>query len=143
MFFLFLETDGKCQNVALGMESRTINDEQITASSEWNHNHAAIQGRLNFKATWKSGAWSALTNDPNQWLQVDLIGQYIVTRVATQGRNRYHQWVKKYKLQYSDDGARFRCYKEPRKNDHKVKLISGLERTYFEVRPGAQRVHLW
>ena len=32
------------------MESGAISDAQISASSEWDPNHAAIQGRLNFKA---------------------------------------------------------------------------------------------
>ena len=32
------------------MESGCIKDAQITASSQWDRNHAAIQGRLNFKA---------------------------------------------------------------------------------------------
>ena len=121
MLFLFPENDGQCQNIPLGMENRTITDEKITASSERSNNHAAIQGRLNFQ--YKSGAWKARKKNQGQWLQIDLIDQYIVTRVATQGRNGITQWVKKYKLQYSDDGARFRYYNEPRMNKHKVNLI--------------------
>jgi len=55
------------------MESRALSDAQISASSEWDPNHAAIQGRLNFQAgDGKSGAWSAKQNDQNQWLQADL-----------------------------------------------------------------------
>ena len=34
-------------NQALGMEARTITDDQITASTIWNEYHAASQGRLN------------------------------------------------------------------------------------------------
>ncbi|XP_078357479.1 uncharacterized protein LOC144642389 [Oculina patagonica] len=99
---------------ALGMENYIIPDGQISASSEWDVNHAAIQGRLHFKAGGgKQGAWSARSNDVNQWLQVDLGDKYTrVTRVATQGRNAADQWVTKYKLQYSDDGATFQDYKE-------------------------------
>ena len=108
------------------MESRAITDGQITASSEWNRNdydHAAIQGRLHFTAgDGKTGAWSAGRNDDNQWLQVDLLGQYIVTRVATQGRNGYSQWVRKYKLQYSDDGKNFQYYREQVETTDKVKI---------------------
>ena len=84
------------------MENRAISDGQISASSEHDVNHAAIQGRLNFQAdNGKTGAWSAKTNDANQWLQVDLSSpQVTVTRVTTQGRNGYSfgQWVTKYKL---------------------------------------------
>ncbi|XP_078348538.1 uncharacterized protein LOC144633566 [Oculina patagonica] len=60
------------------------------------------------------GAWVAKSSDVNPWLQIDLIGQYIVTRVATQGRNSstYQQRVTKYKLQYGDDGTNFKYYQE-------------------------------
>ncbi|XP_078357455.1 uncharacterized protein LOC144642352 isoform X3 [Oculina patagonica] len=99
---------------ALGMENYIIPDGQISASSEWDVNHAAIQGRLHFKAGGgKQGGWSARSNDVNQWLQVDLGDKYTrVTRVATQGRNAADQWVTKYKLQYSNDGVNFQYYKE-------------------------------
>ena len=40
----------ECQD-PLGMESGVISDGQISASSEWSIDHAARQGRLNFKKT--------------------------------------------------------------------------------------------
>lgn len=96
------------------MESRTIKDAQITASSEWDRNHAAIQGRLNFqKSGIKQGAWSAKFNDKNQWLQVDLQAMYTkVTAIASQGRHQSNQWVTKYTLQFSNDGKTFQNYRE-------------------------------
>ncbi|KAL9967901.1 hypothetical protein ACROYT_G026208 [Oculina patagonica] len=104
----------------LGMESGLVADDQITASSQWDANHAAIQGRLNFKAGGgKEGGWSAQTNDVNQWIQVDLTSYTNVTRIATQGRNAYNQWVTKYKLQYSEDGVNFYYYMEPGQNSSK------------------------
>ena len=107
------------------MENGTISDGQITASSQWNLDHAAIQGRLNLKAKRpgvKAGAWSALHNNVNQWLQVDLIGQNTrITRVATQGRNDLDQWVTKYKLEYSNDGGNFQYHKDQGQTDTKVK----------------------
>ena len=97
----------------LGMEDGTIIDAQITASSQVDDHHSAVQARLNFKADGsKAGAWSALTNDRNQWLQVDLGSYTRVTRIATQGRNRYNEWVTKYNLQYSDDEENFQLYKQ-------------------------------
>ena len=87
-FFISLE----CQD-ALGMESLAITGEQITASSEHNSAvnavHSATHRRLHFQeiTNQAAGAWVADTSDKNPWLQIDLIGQYIVTRVATQGRN--------------------------------------------------------
>ena len=104
------------------MEMRLIKDAQITASSEWDSNHAAIQARLNFKARGaKLGAWSARSNDANQWIQVT-IGSYTkLTGIATQGRNGHSQWVTNYQLQYSDDGVNFQYYKEAGKRSPKVK----------------------
>ncbi len=73
------------------MSSGAITVAKISASSQYSANHAAIQGRLHFQYLWKAGSWSAGRKDANQWLQIDLIGQYIVTRVATQGRNSYYE----------------------------------------------------
>jgi len=106
------------------MENGAILDGQITASSQWDDNYAPFQGRLHFQATAnKVGSWSAASNDPSQWLQVDLGSQYTkVTRVATQGRDDAPQWVTKYKLQFSDDGVTFHFYTEPRRIENKVRI---------------------
>ena len=100
----------------LGMDSGTIADAQITASSQLDQNHAAVQARLHFK----QGSWSARSNDVNQWLQVDLGSYTTVTKVATQGRNGNSQWVTQYRLQYSDDGVTFQFFKEPQSSSAKV-----------------------
>ena len=114
------------------MESGLISDSQISASSEHDANYAAIQGRLNFQETSsKAGAWAAATSNVSQWLQVDLGSQFTkVTRVATQGRHyssqwhaNHSQWVTKYKLQYSDDGANFHYYREQGQNTAKVIIL--------------------
>ena len=112
----------ECQH-ALGMQSNAIPNAHIRASTEWDKNHAAIQGRLHFKAGGgKQGAWSARSNDVNQWLQVDLGNKHTeVTGVATQGRNAYGQWVTKYKLQYSHDGVNFYYYKDHEQSGTKVR----------------------
>ena len=122
-------------NRSLGIESGKILDTQITASSEWNAHHAADQGRLNFQEVVeggvpkRSGSWTALRGDQNQWLQVDLLfEESVVTSVATQGRNRdplwgpHNQWVKSYKLKYSNNGVDFEYYKDARQNSAKVRL---------------------
>ena len=110
------------------MENGAIADAQITAYSIWDDNHAASQARLDFKAIAKSGAWSAKRNDNQQWLQVDLGSQYAkVTRVGTQGRDDYSQWVIKYKLQYGNDEAKLQFYKGKGKNIDKVKKFNTLK----------------
>ena len=104
------------------MANYAIPNGQITASSQWDVNHAAIQGRLHYKLSGnKQGGWSARTNDVNQFLQIDLVHITKLTGVATQGRNAYDQWVKTYKLQYSVDGVNFKYYKGQGQSADKVK----------------------
>ena len=122
MYFIkYLE----CQK-DLGMENKEISDRQITASSQLDATHAAIQGRLNLKATRnKAASWSAVSNDPSPWFQVDLGSPNTkVTGVATQGGNYPPQWVTKYKLQFSNDGGIFHYYTDPRQIENKVEYIS-------------------
>ena len=88
----------------LGMEDDSIQDSQITASSQL-ENHYATYARLNrligFSASWTAGA-----SDPHQWIQVDLLVSMIVTGVMLQGRgNTYEQWVIKYQVQHSRDSG--------------------------------------
>lgn len=99
----------------LGMESGAISDKQVTASSTYNHFYNPAIGRLHHKAVHddesRGGAWIALHNNLNQWLQIDLGPQRTTVKmVATQGRYGRSQWVKRYRLQYSLDGGSFRYY---------------------------------
>ena len=103
------------------MENGEIHDTQIDASSQLDGTHSAKQARLYSHADGSTlGSWSAGANDLNQWLQVDLGTYRRVTRVATQGRNGFYQWVTKYKLQYSDDGETFHVYEKPGNDGAKV-----------------------
>ena len=100
-------------NKALGLESGEISDGQITASSSFDSTVLAPFARLNIKQASKThGAWIAGSNNVNQWLQIDLSLQYNVTRVATQGRRVFRQWVTGYNLLYSDDGVNFVYYED-------------------------------
>ena len=109
------------------MENGSISDGQLSASSQRDGNHGANKARLH--STGPPGSWAALTNDANQWLQIDILGlsrKYTrVTRVATQGRGsaEYDQWVTKYKLQYSNDGVNFQYYEEEGQTIDKVRHI--------------------
>ena len=100
---------------ALGMQSGAIADSQLTASSEYNSYHAIRRARLHTKETdsYSRGGWVSGANDLNQWYQVDLGKNTLVTYVATQGRNSHSptQMVTKYKLQFSDHGTSFLFYK--------------------------------
>ena len=100
----------KCDK-ALGIENGRIRNQQISASSEWDRNHAAYLAKLNRRRTGRlMGAWSSRVNNAHQWLQVYLKIPMKITSVATQGRNDAHQWVTKYRLSSSIDGAHFAFY---------------------------------
>ena len=143
LFFRCISLDCK---KALGMANGEISDQQITASSEYDGNHAAKQGRLFFQETPKlSGSWSVAPHELSRvsWLQVDLQNKHTkVTGVATQGRNYnnfwsgpYYQWVTSYKLDYSDNGVSFLYYKEDGKATDKVrteKIYHALNKTQTE-----------
>ena len=93
------------------METKTITDGQITASTEYNPAHGATNGRLNFKpGERKTGAWSALQNDVHQWLQVDLQGKTELTGIKIQGRQEVDQWVTSFTISYSSDGTTYTSY---------------------------------
>ena len=112
----------------MGMETGKILDEQLSASSQWDANHAIYQGRLDFQERVSnprvSGSWSAGINNQSQWKQVDLLcEESVVTSVATQGRNSHsgwvashHQWVKYHKLQHNNNGVNFKHYKDDRQS---------------------------
>ena len=111
----------------LGMENGAISDSQISASSQGNDNNGPQRARLNRKQEGKKmGAWCSLKNDIYQWLQVDLGTYTTVTRIATQGRNEWYQWVTKYRLQYSEDGVNFHLYKALGQDSAKVRPVSLL-----------------
>lgn len=109
------------------MQNGVISDAQLSASSSFNSNEAANQGRLHNDYTSYAGAWVAATTS-NEWMQIDLLSNYIrISRVATQGRhhvdNITYQWVKKYNLKYSDfeNDTTFRSYMEIGRSLEKVK----------------------
>ena len=125
------------------MENRAIPNERVTASSQLDANHAATQGRLNFQATsTKAGSWSARTTDLNQWLQINLgEDQTKVTRLGTQGRNGFNQWVTKYKLQYSDDGVHFQYYRQPGQSSNAVRTFRFTKLLLFFLQ--ISLIHSW
>ena len=107
---LFSPLEGltKMCNQPVGLQHPKIAKRALTASSEWNKNHNAALGRLHNKRHGRfMGAWSAKRNDRNQWLQVDLRGPTRVTKITTQGRQDANQWVRSYRVHYSENGRAF------------------------------------
>lgn len=108
------------------MKSRLISDQQITASSvfktwgidafAWHPHYARLD------KTGKTNAWTALNNDPSEWLQIDLRDQKKVTGIVTQGARDFGhiQYVAAYKVAYSDNGASWTVYRDSRTNSTKI-----------------------
>ena len=114
-------TEEGCRE-AVGMENEKIADDQITASSE-RKVYPAVNGRLHYKSILRGRpfGWQPTNSRYTEWLQVDLLDDYTVNGVATQGclANRKSKLVfsvTKYQLEYSNDGKVFYT-------DHKVSLF--------------------
>ena len=98
-----------------------IPDDSFSASSIRNYRYKAKYGRLNGPK-----AWEAKTNKDDEYLQIDLLYEYVICAVATQGNPPGHssvqEWTTEYKLRFSLNGTTFFTYKE-NKND-KVGMLS-------------------
>uniref|UniRef100_A0A3P9N9A7 EGF like repeats and discoidin domains 3 n=3 Tax=Poecilia reticulata TaxID=8081 RepID=A0A3P9N9A7_POERE len=114
----------KCSG-PLGMEGGIISNQQITASST----HRALFGlqkwypyfaRLNKKGL--VNAWTAAENDRWPWIQINLQRRMRVTGLITQGAKRIGspEYVKSYKVAYSDDGKTWRTYKVKGKDEDMI-----------------------
>ena len=89
---------------ALGMRNNLIPVSAVTASSTKSPSEefAPQLARLHYLGgTGTEGSWSALVNNPNQWLQVDLGDWTRVNGVATQGKQDTDEWVTSYSLSFS------------------------------------------
>ena len=100
---------------------RLVLDDDMTASSQLDPEHAPSGGRLNYQSQFDSqgritqiGGWSALTNDEHQWLQIKFSQIYQISGVASQGSSDDTQWVTTYKLEYSTDGSIWIYYPQVR-----------------------------
>ena len=120
------------------MQSGTISDGQISASSERRLYFGPANARLKFSgiADARVGAWVAGTNDKNQWLQVDFGNETMVTGIKSQGRasklcRKCNDWVTKYTVSYSQDNVTFHQYKE----DGQVKVFHTKTIAIICVRP--------
>ena len=87
------------------MESRAIEDDQITGSSFDSHTtwgkYEPWEGRLN---NIYNHFWSTETKDPEDpWIQVNMSQQTVVKGIITQGgAGGYDQWVTELQIQYGE-----------------------------------------
>ena len=124
------------------MKDGTIQDSQITSSSDYNDAHSAINARLDRPhGNGRTGAWSAKTNDINQWIQVDFDDEMkLVSGIVMQGRTDYEQWVKKYKVQYSNDGITWQFVKDNNQRMDKVRFCDFHRAPFTILSPEVSRI---
>ncbi|XP_022783170.1 uncharacterized protein LOC111323973 [Stylophora pistillata] len=102
-----------CDIQAIGLASSGwIPDDSFSTSSIFSSGYAAKYGRLNGTRVWKPNT----TTDPNDYLQIDLLYEYVICAVATQGnppsQSSALEWTTQYKLRFSLNGTTFFPYKE-------------------------------
>ena len=90
-----------------------IPDNSFSASSIFKAIYAAKYGRLNGRRAWEPKT----TTDPTDYLQIDLLYEYVICAVATQGNPptqspTAQEWTTEYKLRFSLNGTTFLPYKE-------------------------------
>ena len=90
-----------------------IPDDSFSASSIFAPKYAAKFGRLNGRGAWEPRN----TNDSGDYLQIDLLYEYVICAVATQGNPPTQsvgaqEWTTEYKLRFSLHGTPFFPYKE-------------------------------
>ena len=102
-----------CDSQAIGLASGgRIPDDSFSASSIFAAIYAAKYGRLNGR-----GAWEPKTNSRDDYLQIDLLYEYVICAVATQGNPptrspTAQEWTTEYKLRFSFNGTTFFPYIE-------------------------------
>ncbi|XP_075042743.1 epithelial discoidin domain-containing receptor 1-like isoform X4 [Mixophyes fleayi] len=114
---------------ALGMQDRTILDDDITASSAWSDSTEAKHSRL--ESNDGDGAWcpsGPVYPNNEEYLQVDLKTLYFLTLAGTQGRDGGglgKEFVRHYQLRYSRDGYKWSQWRDRWGNE----VIVGNENT--------------
>ena len=89
-----------------------IPDDSFSASSIFQPKYAAKYGRLNGRGAWEPKT----TTDPDDYLQIDLLYEYVICAVATEGNppslSPAQEWTTEYKLRFSLNGTAFLPYEE-------------------------------
>ena len=87
-----------CNN-KLGMESKRIPDESITASSSKGADRAPHFARVDGPK-----AWCSAPDDNSPYIQIELLELKLITAITTQGSFSDVAWVRKYRIKYLENG---------------------------------------
>jgi len=81
---------------------------KITVSSSWDEHHDERHCMINYSgAIGGSHAWSAKTNDLNQWIQAELPEPTVIAAIEIRKRGDAPQWVKQFRVYQSLNGVDF------------------------------------
>ena len=99
-----------CEMKGIGLVTGgAIPDSSFTASSHYDSRYQPSYARLNGN----NRGWAPkTTTNPADYLQVDLLYEYIICAVATQGANGINEWTENYEIQLSVDGTTMVTYQE-------------------------------
>uniref|UniRef100_A0A452HJC0 ferroxidase n=1 Tax=Gopherus agassizii TaxID=38772 RepID=A0A452HJC0_9SAUR len=119
-------------SMPLGMENKSISNQQISASSYSENmfsSWAPSQARLNLQE--RTNAWKPKVNSPNEWLQVDFEKIMRVTGIVTQGAKAIfsNMFVKEFAVSSSQDGSRW----TPVLQDGEEKIFQGNQNHFSTV----------
>ena len=82
-------------------------------------------------------AWCANTNNQDQFFEIGG-GPMHWVMIATQGRGKYHQYVKTYKIQYTKNGLNWLDYEQGKvftaNNDHSAIKYNSIDLNALKIR---------
>ena len=97
-----------CTIQAIGVASRdAFPDSSFSASSSKKGNEAS-KGRLYGDRAWLPRK----NNDAEPYLEIDLLYEFVICAVATQGNPNADHWTTKYEVKFSYCGASWVIYQE-------------------------------
>ena len=93
---------------AVGVASKYAFPDSCFLASSSSSGNEASKGRL-----YGDGTWSPNNDDnANDYLQIDLLYEFVICAVATQGNPSADHWTKMYKLQLSYSSSNWTIYQE-------------------------------
>ncbi|PFX30094.1 Coagulation factor V [Stylophora pistillata] len=137
-----VEKMSTCNNKPIGLAiGGEIPDSSFVASSEHNYKYVAEHGRLNNYKSW--GPMD--NNNADDFLQIDLLYEYIICAVATQGNPKIvaPEWTTYYKIRLSFNDTTFDTYKEnntDKRREPRKEILVGNNDRNSEVKHVVYRV---
>ena len=122
----FAETTSQEECQALGMESGTIQDDQITASSDW-ANLKPKEARLNNDKNW------AAASKADPWIRVNLLTTTTVQGLIIQGAAQSSEWVETLKVAYKQTSDHDREFIEEDGSQKVSTIIEGFYLTSIQA----------